>query len=50
MDTDRIGFRDDIFYDYLAGKEDLLSMEEHQRQECLKLFDEYEKDERNQRY
>lgn len=49
-DTDSIGFRDDVFYEYLEGKADLLTMTEQQREECLELFEEYKKDEGNQRY
>ncbi len=49
-DTDSIGFRDDVFYEYLDGKADLLMMTEQQREECLKLFETYKKDEGNQRY
>lgn len=49
-DTDSIGFRDDVFYEYLEGKTDLLTMTEQQREECLELFEEYKKDEGNQRY
>ncbi len=35
-DTDRIGFRDQVFYD-----EEEKAYEELDREECLKLFDEY---------
>lgn len=49
-DTERIGFRDDMFYDYLQGKANLLTMMEYQREECLKLFETYEKDEGGRRY
>lgn len=40
-DTDDIGFRDDAFYDYLDGKNQLLSQKEVGRADCLKLFDDY---------
>ncbi len=40
-DTDGIGFRDDAFYDYLAGKNQLLSQSELNREGCLKLFDDF---------
>ncbi len=40
-DTDGIGFRDDIFYDYLTGKSDLLDLAECDRESCLTLFQEY---------
>ena len=41
VDTDKIGFRDDIFYKRLSeeGKKELLH--ELDRDECLKLYDEY---------
>lgn len=50
VDTDKIGFRDDIFYDYLNGEKDLLTQTQIQHEECLALFEEYSKDEKNQRY
>lgn len=40
-DTDQIGFRDDIFYDYLEGKNQLLELKELQREDCLKVFHSY---------
>lgn len=49
-DTDKIGFRDDIFYEYLSGKKDILTLKEEERAECLKLFKEYEENKSNQRY
>lgn len=49
-DTDKIGFRDDIFYEYLNGKKDILTLKEDEREECLKLFKEYEENKNNQRY
>lgn len=49
-DTDSIGFRDGRFYDFLNGKKDILYLEEKGRKECLKLFEDYSKDEKNQRY
>ncbi len=49
MDTDKIGFRDDIFYDYLDGKKELLALTEVGREECLELFDAYQKGD-NARY
>lgn len=42
MDTDSIGFRDDIFYEYLHGKTELLKMSELSRTECLQLFKQYQ--------
>ena len=41
MDTDSIGFRDDVFYEYLEGKADLLTMTETNREACLSLFEQY---------
>ena len=32
-DTDKIGFRDNVFYEYLAGKIDIMTLEEMQRDE-----------------
>ncbi|MCI5937457.1 MAG: nucleoside deaminase [Eubacterium sp.] len=49
LDTDKIGFRDDIFYEYLAGKSDLLSMKQVQHEECLNLFEAYQQKD-NERY
>ncbi len=40
-DTDDIGFRDDAFYDYLDGKNQLLTQEELGRSECKTLFEDY---------
>lgn len=50
VDTDSIGFRDDIFYDYLDGKTDLLQLEEIGREDCLKLFDDYNNNENKHLY
>jgi len=41
VDTDSIGFRDDVFYEYLDGKAELLDMREDSREDCLQLFDKY---------
>lgn len=43
LDTDAIGFRDDRFYNYLAGETSLLKIEGMERDECLKLFQNYSK-------
>lgn len=41
-DATNIGFRDDMIYEFLKGnKENLLSLEEMDREECLKTFEEY---------
>jgi len=42
-DTDAIGFRDDVFYECLNGKENLLEKHETERDKCLKLFEYYSK-------
>lgn len=43
-DADKIGFRDDIIYQYLKGeKTDLIDLQEMDRKECLKTFEEYQK-------
>lgn len=43
-DADKIGFRDDIIYQYLKGeKTDLIDLQEMDREECLKTFEEYQK-------
>lgn len=49
-DTDKIGFRDDIFYKYLNGESDILSLKEDSRNECLELFKDYESNKNNERY
>ena len=49
-DTDKIGFRDDKFYDFFHGEKNILTLEESDRKECKKLFDEYIKDKKAQRY
>lgn len=49
-DTDNIGFRDDNFYDYLDGKNDLIKQNEVDRESCLKLFQDYVDDENYKLY
>lgn len=49
-DTEQIGFRDNAFYEYLSGESALLSLQETDREECLKLFASYAADEKNRRY
>ena len=39
LDTDKIGFRDERFYNLFKIKEDIVT--EMDRDECLKLYDEY---------
>lgn len=50
MDTDAIGFRDDIFYECLDGKSELLEMSEHSREDCLQLFEAYRTSENKKLY
>ena len=40
-DSDGIGFRDEVFYEYLAGENDLLTVSEFERESCLELFEAY---------
>lgn len=49
-DTDEIGFRDDRFYDYLDGKNELLKQEEVDREACLVLFQDYANDKSHKSY
>lgn len=43
-DAAEIGFRDDMIYEYLKGKNrDLLNLEQINREECINLFEEYKK-------
>lgn len=49
IDTDRIGFRDDVFYEYLDGKNDILSIRQIDHEKCLSLFEHYE-EKKAQRY
>lgn len=49
-DTDRIGFRDDMFYDAFYGKNELLQCRESNRGQCMELFRDYAADEENRRY
>ncbi len=44
-DAGKIGFRDDIIYDYLKGNnKDLINLTHLDREECLKTFKEYQKE------
>lgn len=49
-DTDKIGFRDDKFYAFLNGKGNLLETKEIERENCLKLFEDYSRSEGRQSY
>lgn len=40
-DSDGIGFRDEVFYEYLAGENDLLTVSGFERESCLELFEAY---------
>ena len=41
-DAGKIGFRDDLIYDYLKGnKKDLINLEKIDREECLETFKKY---------
>ena len=43
-DAGNIGFRDDVIYDYLEGKNKyLISLKQINRDECINLFEEYKK-------
>lgn len=43
-DAGEIGFRDDAIYDYLKDENnDLINLEEMDRDECIKTFEEYKK-------
>ena len=43
-DAEKIGFRDDFIYKYIKGEiKDVLNMKKLDRDECLKVFEEYEK-------
>ena len=43
-DAGKIGFRDDIIYEYLSGhNKDLISLKQIDRDDCINLFEEYKK-------
>ena len=43
-DAGKIGFRDDMIYEYLKGNNrDLINLKQIDRDECINLFEEYEK-------
>lgn len=43
-DAGKIGFRDDIIYNYLEGKnKELVDLKQIDREDCIRLFEEYEK-------
>ena len=41
-DTEKIGFRDDVFYEHLEGRTNLLKLNELQREECQRLFHDFQ--------
>ena len=45
QDANNIGFRDDIIYDYLKGENGkLISLENIDREECIKVFEKYKEE------
>ena len=43
-DAGEIGFRDDAIYDFIKGEnKDLLDLKQMDRDECIKVFEEYNK-------
>ena len=47
VDAGKIGFRDDVIYDYLEGKnKDMINLKQIDRAECKSLFEDYEKNNR----
>lgn len=44
-DADKIGFRDNVIYDYLKGKNnDIIDMKQIDRDECIDVMNSYNKD------
>ena len=44
-DASKIGFRDDIIYEYLKGnKKDLINLKQIDRKNCIDIFEKYEKE------
>ena len=44
-DAGRIGFRDDMIYDYLKGNnQEIIHLENKDREECIKTFEKYQKE------
>lgn len=44
-DAGEIGFRDDAIYDFIKGKNNMLNLKQMNREECIKVFEEYKKNE-----
>ena len=43
-DADKIGFRDNMIYEYLSGEnKKLINLEQIDREECIKIFEKYQK-------
>ena len=49
-DSADIGFRDDLFYDYLSGERELLSLRQGGADICRKLFADFAADQSQERY
>ena len=49
-DANEIGFRDEVFYDKFYNRTSPMPMEEDGKEECKKLFEDYVKDTKNERY
>lgn len=44
-DAGKIGFRDDLIYDYLEGKnKNLITLKEIERENCIDIFEQYQKE------
>ena len=41
-DADKIGFRDDVIYQFINGKNNLLELKNIDREECLTVFKKYQ--------
>ncbi len=46
-DAASLGFRDDAFYDFIAGSSDLLKLREFNRRQCLAVFERYKQMDHN---
>lgn len=43
-DADKIGFRDNMIYEYLSGEnKKLINLEQIDREQCIKIFEKYQK-------
>lgn len=50
VDSETIGFRDNLFYQFLGDKQSLITVKELDRDSCLKLFEDYARNPKHQRY